>query len=192
MPATQESLWRSINSYFEIGIEILRLMEEKGEHKGALDDTEVEKIADGVLLISNDKEILIAVNKDTAQSSLSESAVSYGIEKGGYLCYIGAASAIPMYELSRANAAVKDYIVSDESLRATLCGNYPEYVKTYNMSVSSDEQIEYADAPPYLFLQKQLDFEADNTRNEVSAFQESEKTNNQEFDPFDEEWVLEG
>ena len=87
--------------------------------------------------------------------------------------YTGAAAAIPLYELSRTNEGVRDYIVSEESLRATLCGNYPEYVKTHNMSAPPGERIEDADAPPCLFLQKQLDNEADKTRSEVADFQQA-------------------
>ena len=136
-------------------------------------ETAVEQIADGVLLMSNDKEILLAVSAETAKAALSEAAVGCGIEKGDYLCYPGAMTAIPLYELSRVNEGVREHIVSEESLRATLCGNYPEYVKTYNMSAPPDARIEDADAPPYLFLQKQLDNEADNTRSEVHAYQDA-------------------
>jgi hypothetical protein len=39
------------------------------------------------------------------------------------------------------------------------------------MAAAPEDQIEDADAPRYLFLQKQLDGAADATRNEVSAFQ---------------------
>ena len=163
-------LWGNVNTLFEIGIEILRLMEESKKASGQSDGAAVEKIADGVLLMSNDKEILIAVNKDAA-SGLSDAARAMGTEKGEYLCYVGAMTAIPLYELSRDNTGVRDYIVSEESLRATLCGNYPEYVKSYNMTAPPEHRITDADAPPYLFLQKQLDNEADSTRSEVSDFQ---------------------
>jgi len=39
------------------------------------------------------------------------------------------------------------------------------------MNAPPDEQITDADAPPYLFLQKQLDLAADETRSEVAEFQ---------------------
>jgi len=187
--ARNESIWGSINTCFEIGLEICRLMEENGETKAEAKGTEVEKIADGVLLISNDKEILIAVKQGSADKDLSELAAEYGQDKNGYTVFSGAATAIPLYELSRTNSSVRDYIVSDESLRATLCGNYPEYVKTHNMTAPPDEQIEDADAPPYLFLQKQLDNEADSTRSEVADYQQAqsqESENDFERLPYEE------
>jgi len=184
------STWSNVNTCLEIGIEICRIMEETGAAKGAAEGAEVEKIANGVLLISNDKEVIVAVKKDIAIQALSDAAVAYGTEKGEYLCYNGAAAAIPLYELSRSNDDVRDYIISEESLRATLCGNYPEYVKTHNMSAYPGDKIEDADAPPYLFLQKQLDNESDNIKNEVSAFQEKENVQAREPDIFDEEWEI--
>lgn len=171
MSAQNESVWGNLNTCFEIGLEIYRLMKQSGNTKGASKDAEVVEITDGVLLISNEKETLLAVSRDTAYQSLSETAVFYGMEKNGYICYPGALSAIPLYEMSRINDSVREYIVSEDSLRATLCGNYPEYVKTHNMTAPPDTRIEDADAPPYLFLQKQLDRAADGIRNEVSAFQ---------------------
>ena len=191
MARSNESIWGSINTCFEIGLEIFRLMAENGETKAEAKGTEVEKIADGILLISNDKEILIAVKKDMASQALSETALDekYGQEKNGYIVFSGAATAIPLYELSQVNSGVRDYIVSEESLRATLCGNYPEYVKTHNMSAPPDEQIEDADAPLYLFLQKQLDNEADSTRSAVSDYQQAqaqESENDFERLPFEE------
>jgi hypothetical protein len=170
-----QSLWDNVNTCAEIGFEILRLMEINGRHKGAGKNTEVEKIADGVLLMSNDTEVLIAVRKDIASQSLSEAAVSKLVcaEKDGYIIYSGAATAIPLYELSRLDESVHEYIVSDESLRATLCGNYPEYVKTHNMTNPPDARIEDTDAPLYLFLQKQLDIAADETCSQVAEFQHS-------------------
>jgi hypothetical protein len=169
----QGSLWSNVNTCVEIGFEILTLMNANGGAKGKSKDTEVEKIADGVLLMSNGKDIIIAVSKDAASQALSDTAVlpAYCEEKNGYLIYSGAAAAIPLFELSKVSADVRDYIVSGESLRATLCGNYPEYVKTHNMAAPPGEQIEDADAPPCLFLQKQLDNAADKTRSEVAEIQ---------------------
>ena len=194
MPGRSD-IWGSINTLFEIGLEIYKLTHENhGKEtanaavKNAAKDTAVEKMTDGVLLISNEKEILIAVNKETA-NQLSDAARAMGTEKGEYLIYAGAAAAIPLYELSRTNSGVRDFIVSEESLRATLCGNYPEYVKTHNMSAPPDEQIEDADAPPYLFLQKQLDNEADSTRSAVADYQQAqsqESENDFERLPYEE------
>lgn len=166
-----DSLWGNVNTCVEIGFEIYRLMLKSGASDGFWRDAEVKKIADGVLLMSNDKEILLAVSKDTASQALSDTAVSYGVEKDGHIIYSGAMTAIPLYELSKTNDAVRDYIVNEESLRATLCGNYPEYVKTHNMAALPEAQIEDTDAPPYLFLQKQLDNAADKTRSEVAEYQ---------------------
>ena len=173
-----KSLWSNVNTCFEIGIEVCRLLEETGETKGSAKGVETEKIADGVLLMSDNEDVLIAVKEETAKQALSEAAAGYGQEKDGYIVFSGAATAIPLFELARVNAGVRDYIVSEESLRATLCGNFPEYVKTHNMTAPPGEQIEDADAPPYLFLQKQLDNAADETRAEVHDFQESRANDN--------------
>lgn len=161
MPShNNESLWGNVNTCFEIGIEILRLMEKNGESKGVSGEAKVERIADGVLLMSDDKSVLLAVSKIIAAGVLSDKAREYGKEKDGYLCYGGALAAVPLYEMSQTNENVRDYIVSEESLRATLCGNYPEYVKSHNMAAAPEAQIKDADATPYMFLQKQLDLAA--------------------------------
>jgi len=172
MPShNNESLWGNVNTCFEIGIEIAKLMEKNGKDKGVSGDSKVEKITDGVLLMSDDKSVLLAVDKIVAADVLSEKAQEYGKEKGEYLCYDSTAAAVPLYELSQKNDNVRDFIVSEESLRATLCGNYPEYVKTHNMAAASETQIKDPDAPLYMFLQKQLDFAADSTRAEVAEYQ---------------------
>ena len=168
-----QSIWGSINTCFEIGLEVCRLMAKEGAVKGALEGTQVEQIADGVLLMSNDKEVLIAVKSETAKEALTDTAVSYGEEKADYIIYNGAAAAVPLFELSKTNEGVRDYIVSEESLRATLCGNFPEYVKTHNMNNPPENHIKDADAPLYLFLQKHLDHAADKTRSDVVEFQHS-------------------
>lgn len=160
-------------------------MEKSDKTKGSAKDTEVEKLADGVILMANDKEILIAVSEETANTALSDAARSnlYCEEKNGHTVYSGAATAIPLYELSKTNPSIREYIISEESLRATLCDNFPEYVKTYNTTVPSEEQIKNADAPPNLFLQKQLDQEADKTRLEVAEFQlEQSATQDETFE----------
>jgi hypothetical protein len=164
------SLWSNLNTCLEIGLEVLRFLEANGKTKGAVGGMETEMITDGVLLISNDKEILLAVKMDVASQALSDAAMARGTKKNGYLCYNGAAAAIPLYELSRTDADIRDYIVNEESLRATLCGNYPEFVRSHNLTAPPDARIEDADAPPLLFLQKQLDIIADETRSEVAAF----------------------
>lgn len=64
---------------------------------------------------------------------------------------------IPLFELSKTNETVKDVIISEESLRATLCGNFPEYVKSCNISALPEARVKDADAPPYMFLQSHLD-----------------------------------
>jgi len=174
MPShNNESLWGNVNTCFEIGLEIAKLMEKNGESKGVSGDSKVEKITDGILLMSDDKTVLIAVSKSVASQALSETAIGYGKEKDGYLCYGAALAAVPLYELSQTNENVRDYIVSEESLRATLCGNYPEYVKSYNMTAAPEAKIKDADAPLYMFLQKQLDHAADSTSVEVAEYQVS-------------------
>jgi hypothetical protein len=165
------SAWSNVNTCFEIGLEVLRMMTATGATKGESKGTEVEKLTDGAILVSNKDEILIAIDKSAAEELLSEEAIKHAHTKGWFLCFPGAAMAIPMYELSRNNPDIRDLIVSEESLRATLCGNYPEYVKTHNMNVPPGEPIEDADAPPYLFLQKQLDNAADETRSQVADYQ---------------------
>ncbi|MDR1536850.1 MAG: hypothetical protein LBU32_02435 [Clostridiales bacterium] len=93
--------------------------------------------------MSNGKEVHIAVSKDAASRALPDAAVlpANCEEKGGRLIYSGVAAVIPLFELSKANAAVRNYIVSEESLRATLCGNCPEYVKSRNMSAPPENRI---------------------------------------------------
>jgi|GEM_PF-1786898 len=178
-----KSIWGNINTCFEIGIEICRLMEAGGKSKGADDHHEVEKMMDGVFLMSNDKEVLIAVKAETAKQHLSDTAITslYCEEKNGHFVYQGAAATIPLFELSRVDASVRNFIVSEESLRATLCGNYPEYVKSHNLTAPPDAQIKNADAPLYLFLQKQLDQAADETRAQVADLQHAQSHTN-EFD----------
>jgi hypothetical protein len=100
--------------------------------------------------------VLLAVSGEKAAFPLSDTARGYGEKKGDYLCHPGVLSVIPLYELARVNEDVRERIVSEESLRATLCGNYPEYVKTHNMISPPGAWIEDADAPPYLFLQSSL------------------------------------
>jgi len=165
-------LWGGINTLLETGLEIYGQME-AGGGKGAKEGAEVEPLAEGVLLMSNGKEILLAVGKETAGQVLSEQAKAYGADIKGHLCYPGAMAAIPLIELSRHDPGIQRHIVSGESLRATLCGNYPEYVEACNMSAPPGARIEGADAPQGLFLQKQLDNAADSTRSEAYAFQEA-------------------
>ena len=173
------SIWSDINTLFEIGIEIFRLMSETSATKGEAKGVEVEKLTNGAILVTNDKNIQIAIDKSAAKELLSEEAIKHGHNKGGwFLCFHGAAAAIPLYELSRNNAEIRNLIVSEESLRTTLCGSFPEYVKTYNANAAPENHIKNADAPPHLFLQKQLDNAADKTRIEVNTFQESHAREN--------------
>ena len=167
------SIWSDINTCFEIGLEILRLMTETGAKKGEAKGTEVEKLTDGAILVSNANEVLIAIDKSAVKEMLSEEAIKLGHTKGWFLCYPGALAAIPLFELSRNNTEIRELIVNDESLRATLCGNFPEYVKTHNMNNPPENHIKDADAPLYLFLQKHLDNAAGKTRSEVDEFQHS-------------------
>lgn len=167
----EESLWSSINTLFETGLELLRLMNENSVSKGAWGEAAAEKLAEGVLLVADDKNVMLAIDKSAAQEMLSEEAIKLGQAKGWFLCYPNAASAVPIFELSKSNGKARDCIVSDESLRATLCGNYPEYVKTHNMSTPPEEHIKDADAPPYLFLQKQLDNASFETLAQVAEYQ---------------------
>jgi hypothetical protein len=46
------------------------------------------------------------------------------------------------------------------------------------MNALPENHIKDADAPPYLFLQKQLDNAADSTRNQVKDFQEAHNREN--------------
>ena len=148
-------------------------MAETGEKKAAAKGTEVERLTNGAILVSNENEILIAIDKTEAKELLSEEAIKLAHTKGWFLCFPGALTTIPLYELSRNNAEIRDLIVSEESLRATLCGNFPEYVKTHNMNNPIENHIKDADAPLNLFLQKHLDNAAGKTRSEIAEFQHS-------------------
>ncbi|MCL2189179.1 MAG: hypothetical protein FWC16_09695 [Defluviitaleaceae bacterium] len=174
-----QSVWSSINTLLEAGLEIYRLMSPTAESSKTVGETTVDKLTNGAILVSNDKDVLIAIDKSAAAEKLSEEAIALGHTRGWFLCYHGAASAIPLYELSQKDAHIRKYIISEESLRATLCGNYPEYVKSHNMSNPPEAQIKDADAPPYLFLQKQLDQAADETAALVASAQQ---TQTNEFD----------
>jgi hypothetical protein len=155
---------------FETGLEIFRLMEQESETERTFGGIEVEKLMDGAILVTNDNGILIAIDKSVAQEKLSQDAITLGQTKGLFLCYSGVAVAIPLFELSKSHEGVRDFIVNEESLRATLCVNFPEYVNAHNMNALPDEQIEGEDSPPNLFLQKQLDNAAYGTRLEVEEF----------------------
>jgi hypothetical protein len=145
-------------------------MEQESETKWTFGGIEVEKLMDGAILVTNDNDILIAIDNSVAKEKLSEEAISHGHTKGCFLCYSGVAVAIPLFELSKFHESVLDFIVSEESLRATLCVNFPEYVNAHNMNALPGEQIEGEDSPPNLFLQKQLDNAANGTRLEVAEF----------------------
>jgi hypothetical protein len=90
-------IWGNINTLFEIGVEIYRLMHQSGNTKGESNDTAVEKIADGVLLMTDDKNVIIAVSKDAANQSLSETAREIGVPKGDYLSYTDPSTVIPIF-----------------------------------------------------------------------------------------------
>lgn len=122
----------------------------------------LEQIANGILLIYDDNTISLAIHKTLANYELSEIATLIGQTKDDdYLYYKDSVTAsVPIFELSQTNETVKDYIISDESLRATLCNNIPTYVKIYNSEYAHDKPIENADAPTCMFLQKQLDLAA--------------------------------
>jgi len=178
-----QSFWSNANTLIETGIEIYKLMEQTGKSKSFSYDTSVEKITDGVLLISDDKEFLLVINKESKLAkALSDLVISYGEDKAGYLVYPGERSAIPLFELSKIDESIRDYIISEESLRATLCGNYPEYVKTYNAIAPPGVDIRDADAPPSLYLQKQLDLASDEVRFQVAEFQDVYEANNHVFE----------
>ena len=169
-----KSIWSDINTCVEIGLEIYKFIEDGGQKRASSKEMTAEKMADGVMLMSNDEGTMFAVRKDIANQALSDTAVSYGMKKDDWLLYDGTAAAVPLSELSKVNDSVRGYIVNEESLRATLCVNYPEYVKTHNMNAPPGERIEDADAPPYLFLQKQLDNAANSTRIEVAEYQHTQ------------------
>lgn len=131
-------------------------------------------IADNeIWMMSNADSFILAIRKDVADQELSSMAHQYGYEKDGHLYFDSGAVAIPLSELSNTwlNTYIKHYIISEESLRATLCTNFPEYVKAYNATVTPNDHITSADAPINLFLQKQLDLAADETRSQVAEYQ---------------------
>lgn len=121
----------------------------------------LEQVANGVLLISDANSAFLAVHKTLASYELSTVAEEFGKSKDDdYLYYDTTTAAIPLFELSQTNESVKDFVISHESLRATLCNNFSTYVTVYNSEYAHDKPIENADAPTYMFLQKQLDLAA--------------------------------
>jgi len=113
-----------------------------------------EELTNGAWLINGEN---IYVHRSFALYGLSEAAARLGGKDGEYLLYEGALAAVPLFELSKTSDTARNVIVSEDSLHATLCGNFPEYVKSHNMSALPNARIKDADAPPYLFMQSHLD-----------------------------------
>jgi len=102
------------------------------------------------------------VNKAYAHDNLSQAAIELAEDGDTYIYYENSFAAIPLFELSKKEEAVKNVIVSEESLRATLCSDFPEYVKEYNKSALPGAKINNADVPLNMFMQKHLDEVAQN------------------------------
>ncbi|MDR2559195.1 MAG: hypothetical protein LBC86_06600 [Oscillospiraceae bacterium] len=119
----------------------------------------INELLNGVSILNGED---VYVHKEYIRGNLSEAGLKLGKSNGDYIVFTGTLAAIPLFELAKTNEAVKNVIVSEESLRATLCEDYPEYIKNYNKSALPCAKINNADAPPNMFMQKHLDEAAEN------------------------------
>ncbi|MBD5480355.1 MAG: hypothetical protein HDR14_13905 [Lachnospiraceae bacterium] len=117
-----------------------------------------QMIQNGIYLVEGEP-VGIAVQEQVAEYFMTVYACEFGRHEGGYLYYDSASSAIPLYELQQVFPEVKKMIVSEESLYATLCQQYPVYREWYNQLVEEGDQIPHTDTPVCLFLKEQLEVE---------------------------------
>jgi hypothetical protein len=68
MPAGNDT-WGNLNTLLEIGIELYRMTRQTNSVEGVSKDVAVEQMAEGVLLIADDQDVLIAVCKGAAKKA---------------------------------------------------------------------------------------------------------------------------
>jgi hypothetical protein len=156
------------------------------EHYGALPFPQpaagetVRTLCNGVTLIKGEHDFRVAVHKSLAGYELSclgydsYEAGGYYTEQGDFAVYGRDSCAVPLFELSLLHDEINDVIVDRESLEQTLAEKFPDYVTYWNdMPAHKGIDINPNGSLPSMFLQEHYDYEAENTRNEVSAFREA-------------------
>lgn len=117
-----------------------------------------------------------------AEHFLTPYACEFARNENGYYHFPLQAGAIALHELKTVFPECKEWIISEESLNATICQCYPTYRTDYNAIVSEQEQIPDVKAPINLFLQEQLDQEKSQMQNteQEEKLQEFEENMTQE------------
>lgn len=136
---------------------------------------------DGIYLTGgNEMQLLVA--EQLAEHFLTPYACEFARNENGYYHFPLQAGAIALHELKTVFPECKEWIISEESLNATICQCYPTYRTDYNAIVSEQEQIPGVKAPINLFLQEQLDQEKSQMQNteQEEKLQEFEENMTQE------------
>lgn len=121
---------------------------------------QLHQVRNGIYLIHSDGEDYFAVHESVADNFMSDMSEAFGRKDGEYFYYDLTAAAIPLFELRQIYEEVDGLIVSEDSLLATLNANFKSYISYYNELVQEEAKIPPVEAPTGLFLQKQLDREA--------------------------------
>lgn len=119
-----------------------------------------ERIRNGIYFVHSDGEDYFAVHETIADNFMSDMAEVFGRKQGEYLYYDLNTAVVPLFELRQVYEEVDNLIVSDDSLIATLNKNFSAYITYYNELMQEEAKIPPVEAPIYLYLQKQLDREA--------------------------------
>lgn len=124
----------------------------------------------------------LLVAEQLAEHFLTPYACEFARNENGYYHFPLQAGAIALHELKTVFPECKEWIISEESLNATICQCYPTYRTDYNAIVSEQEQIPDVKAPINLFLQEQLDQEKPQMQNteQEEKLQEFEENMTQE------------
>ena len=136
---------------------------------------------DGIYLTGgNEMQLLVA--EQLAEHFLTPYACEFARNENGYYHFPLQAGAIALHELKTVFPECKEWIISEESLNATICQCYPTYRTDYNAIVSEQGQIPDVKAPINLFLQEQLDQEKSQMQNteQEEKLQEFEENMTQE------------
>lgn len=128
---------------------------------------------DGIYLTGgNEMQLLVA--EQLAEHFLTPYACEFARNENGYYHFPLQAGAIALHELKTVFPECKEWIISEESLNATICQCYPTYRTDYNAIVSEQEQIPDVKAPINLFLQKQYQFGYTNQESQSTSETEEE------------------
>lgn len=141
----------------------LRLTDYFGEcapPKQASSTDQLQSVRNGIYLVHSGGEDYFAVHESVADNFMSDMSEAFGRRDGEYIYYDLTTAAIPLFELRQIYEEVDNLIVSEDSLLATLNTNFKSYISYYNELVQEEAKIPPVEAPTGLFLQKQLDKEA--------------------------------